>query len=167
MTKTTVSDGTPYARKEAYEYEGTKYEADLQDGDTVTIKDEGRIEDGTYGEQHKFVVETRNGDKRASFNPSSINILIDELGEDSKNWIGKKVKVLTKKTVIANKKRVVAYFVTDGWYLDDYGDLENDSRSHDQSIVSNGNNVPSVSQGLPEGGGRAEEAGFDTSNIPF
>ena len=127
MNKKAVGDGVGYARKEAYEYENKQYEADLQNGDTVTIKDEGIIETGDYGDQHKFIVETRNGDKRASFNQSTINILVEEFGKESKDWVGKKVKVLTKKTVIANKKVIVVYFVTDGWFLDEYGDLENGS----------------------------------------
>ena len=165
MIKKETGDGVPYARKEAYEYEGTKYEADIQDGDTVTIKDEGRIEDGTYGEQHKFAIETRNGDKRASFNQSTINILVDAFGSDSKDWVGKKVNVLTKKTVIANKKVTVVYFVTDGWYLDDYGDLENDSQ--DRSTSSQNAPQASTTKGLPETGGRAEEANINPDDIPF
>ena len=37
--------------------------------------------------------------------------------------LGKEVSILTKKTVIAGKKVVVAYFVVEGWSLDEYGDL--------------------------------------------
>lgn len=128
MIKKETGDGVAYARKEAYEYEGKQYEADLQNGDTVTILDEGIVETHpTYGDQHKFVVKTRNGDKRASFNQSSINVLVDAFGEDSEQWKGKEVKVLIKKTMIANERRIVAYFVTEGWYIDDFGDLVNDT----------------------------------------
>lgn len=124
MQKKDVSDGIGYANKEAYEYEGKKFEADIQNGDKVTILNEGEVETHPqYGEQHKFVIKTRNGDKKASFNQSSINILVDEFGDDSEAWKGKEVYVRTKKTMIANERRIVAYFVTEGWSLDDYGDL--------------------------------------------
>lgn len=53
----------------------------------------------------------------------SINALIDSFGSDSKEWVGKDVKVLINKTVIGGNKRVVAYFVTPEWSLDDFGDL--------------------------------------------
>ncbi len=130
MKKETSGDGVAYARKEAYEYEGKQYDADLQNGDTVTIMDAGIVETHPqYGEQHKFVVKTRNGDKRASFNQSSINVLVDAYGDDSEAWIGKPAKVLIKKTMIANERRIVAYFVTEGWYLDDFGDLVNDTKA--------------------------------------
>jgi hypothetical protein len=41
-----IGGGVPFARKVDYEYEGTKYEADLKDGDTVKILDGGAIEQG-------------------------------------------------------------------------------------------------------------------------
>lgn len=117
-------DGVGYARKESYEYEGKIYEADLQDGDKVTIKDAGVVETHPqYGEQSKFIVETRNGDKRTGFNQSTINVLIEAFSKDSEQWKGKEVTVLTRKAMIAGEKRVIAYFVVEGWYLDEYGDL--------------------------------------------
>lgn len=130
MQKKEVGDGVAYARKEDYEYEGTQYKADILNGDKVTILDAGVIEEHpTFGEQHKFIISTKNGNKRASFNQSSINILIDAYGDDSLEWINKEATVLTKKTVIANKKVIVAYFVAEGWSLDDYGDLVNGDES--------------------------------------
>lgn len=125
ITKAT-SDGVGYASKSDYEYEGKTYEADIKNGDKVTILNEGSIEPSQYGDQHYFKIQTRNGEKKTPFNQSSINVLVPVLGEDSESWIGKTVNVLTKKTVIAGKKVVVAYFVTDGWYLDDFGDLVRD-----------------------------------------
>jgi len=126
--KETSGDGVAYARKEDYEWEGQSYKADILDGDKVTIKDEGIIVDGQYGPQKKFLVSTRNGDKRMTLNQSSENILIGAYGKESKDWIGKEVIVLTRKAVIANKKVIVAYLVTEGWSLDDYGDLVNESQ---------------------------------------
>lgn len=113
----------PYARKEAYEYEGKQYEADIQNGDIVTIKNPGELVTGQYGEQHEFLIATRNGDKMANFNQSSINVLHDAFGADTAQWVGKQVNVLTKKGMFGGKKAIAAYFVSDGWYLDEFGDL--------------------------------------------
>lgn len=115
--------GGAFARKEAYEYEGTQYEADIQDGDTVKILNKGEVVTGEYGDQYVFSIETRNGAKNASFNQSSINVLVEELGEETEGWVGKEIKVLTKKGVYAGKKAIACYFVTEGWTLDDFGDL--------------------------------------------
>ena len=125
ITKAT-SDGIGYASKSDYEYEGKNYEADIQNGDEVTILNEGAIEPSQFGDQHYFKIQTRNGEKKAAVNQSSINVLVGAYGDESEQWVGKKAKILTKKTVIAGKKVVVAYFVTEGWYLDDFGDLVND-----------------------------------------
>lgn len=115
--------GLPYARKEAYEYDGKQYEADLQTGDSVRILDSGETEMGNFGEQTVFKIRTRNGDKKLSFNQNTINVLVSEFGEDTEMWINKDVKVILHKTIIAGKKAIVPYLVTDGWSLDEYGEL--------------------------------------------
>lgn len=112
-----------YARKEDYEYEGVKYKADITNGDKVIIKDGGTEVTGQFGDQTVFVIETRNGDKNYPINQGSINILVDAFGEDTTNWIGKEVKVLTKKGVFAGKKGIASYLVTDEYSLDDFGEL--------------------------------------------
>lgn len=112
-----------YARKEDYEYEGTKYKADIQNGDKVKIKDAGTEVTGQFGDQTVFVIETRNGDKNFPLNQSSINVLVEAFGGDTSNWVGKEVKVLTKKGVFAGKKGIAAYLVTDEYSLDDFGEL--------------------------------------------
>lgn len=140
--KETGTGGKPYARKEEYEYEGTTYAADIQAGDTVKILDEGTVETGDYGEQTVFTIETRNGEKRANFNQKSINALIDSFGSDSKEWVGKDVKVLINKTVIGGKKRVVAYFVTPDWSLDEFGDLVQDEGKAKDTEEINPDDIP-------------------------
>jgi len=118
------SDGIGFARKEAYEYNDVEYEADIQNGDEVEILDGGESEVGQYGEQTYFKIQTRNGIKKMPFNQASINVLIEEFDDETEAWIGKKVKVLTKKDKIAGKKVIIAYLVTAGWSLDEYGGLE-------------------------------------------
>lgn len=125
ITKAT-SDGIGYASKSDYEYEGKTYQADIQNGDVVTILNGGTIEPSQFGDQHYFKISTRNGEKKAAFNQSSINVLVAAYGDESEDWVNKKAKVITKKDVIAGKKVTIAYFVTEGWYLDEYGGLVKD-----------------------------------------
>lgn len=160
ILETKETGGVAYARKEAYVWEDKNYEADIKNGDIVTIKDAGRTEEGQYGPQKKFLIETRNGEKRATFNQSTINVLVTELGNDTENWVGKKVKVLTKKDVIGGKKVIVAYFVTEGWSLDDYGELEKDGGV--EGVEKSSNNT--------QGSVESAEEGFNNINpddIPF
>lgn len=112
-----------YARKEDYEYEGTKFKADIQDGDKVTILDEGTNVTGQFGDQVVFSIKTRNGEKNIPLNQSSINVLVEAFGSNTSAWVGKEVKVLTKKGVFAGKKGIASYLVTDEYSLDDFGEL--------------------------------------------
>ena len=123
VTIKATSDGIGYASKNAYEWEGKSYEADIQDGDKVKVLNEGTIEEGKFGPQHYFRIETRNGEKKAPFNQSSINVIAGVHGTETEQWVGKTIYVLTKKGVFAGTKGIAAYFVTEGWYLDEYGDL--------------------------------------------
>lgn len=126
MSKVIKASGA-YAKKAPYEFEGVKYDADITNGDTVTIKSEGMIvSGGKFGDQHVFSIETRNGDKNIALNQSTINVLVDELGDDSKEWVGREVQVIIKKDIVAGEKRDIAYLVTGDWKLDDYGDLVKD-----------------------------------------
>lgn len=132
-----VGGGVPFARKEAYEWEKVKFEADIKDGDLVTILNEGVIEPNKYGgESHMFHIKTRNGDKKVGFNQRTLNVLHDELGKDSKDWVNKDVNVILEKTTIAGKRCIVAYFVTGDWKLDDYGELSKLGQSTDKKAAS-------------------------------
>lgn len=137
-----VSDGVGFARKEAYDYDGKHYEADIKNEDTVTLLNGGVEEEGNYGTQYNFKISTRNGDKKVAFNQKSINVLVDEFGDDSANWVGKELKVLLNKTVIGGKKVAVAYFVTENCGLDEYGDLVVGHK--DEHKIDLSGDVPSV-----------------------
>ena len=115
--------GVGFVNKEDYEYEGKKYEADLKEGDTVTILDGGNKEEGKFGEQMNFVIQTRNGEKKLSFNQSTINVLIKELGEESLEWVGKEVRVILQRKVIAGKKVIIPYLVVGDWAIDSWNEL--------------------------------------------
>lgn len=120
VTKAT-SDGIGYASKSDYEYEGKNYDADIKNGDTVTILNSGVIEPSQFGDQHYFKIMTRNGEKKTPFNQTTINVLVAELGDESEQWIDKKVNIITKKDTIAGKKVTIAYFISGDWVLDEYG----------------------------------------------
>lgn len=124
-----VSSGVPFVRKTSYEWEGKGYEADIKKGDTVKILNEGIITPGQYGDQYVFKIQTRNGEKAIALNQTTLNILHDELGDDSKKWIGQDVHVIIKKDVVAGRKVEIAYLVTEGWSLDEYGDLQKEGVS--------------------------------------
>ncbi|MBI5573506.1 MAG: hypothetical protein HY919_03000 [Elusimicrobia bacterium] len=118
-----TSGGVGFVRKESYEYEGVKYEADIKNGDIIKILDGGNPETGKWGEQTCYRIKTRNGEKKIAFNPKTINVLIEAFGDETDNWVGKEVRVLLHKTLIAGEKAIVPYFVIDGWKLDEYGEL--------------------------------------------
>jgi len=148
--------GVGFARKENYEYDGTKYEADIKAGDIVTILDSGTMETGTYGDQYNFKIKTRNGEKKIGFNQSTINVLVQEFGEDSENWVNKNVKVLFRKAIIAGKKCIVTYLVTSSWFLDEYGELVKNIE------------VDSAMQSFEmQGAPTPEKQGVTLSDIPF
>lgn len=131
-----VGGGVAYARKAPYEYDNVKYEADLKNGDIVTILDSGIIETGNYKgkavDSWYFKTKTRNGEKKAKFNQKSRNVMIDEFGENSDDWVGKDVRIIIHKTMIAGEKQEVVYFVTEGWKLDEYGELYKDEDSQEK-----------------------------------
>lgn len=118
-----VKVGGAFARKAPYEYEGSKYDADIKQGDVVKIMNAGAVVTGQYGDQHVFSIQTRNGEKNITFNQKTINVLVDEFGKDSVKWVGQEVTVLIHKTLIAGKKCTVAYLVTPAYSLDEYGEL--------------------------------------------
>src|SRR3990167_3397080 len=78
---------------------------DIKDGDLVTVLDEGQNVTGDYGDRMVFKIETKNGPKNLSFNQKSMNNLIDSLGDDTVNWIGKKVKITMVRAMVSGKFR--------------------------------------------------------------
>ena len=98
-----VSMGVAFASKKSYEYEGKKFEADIKDGDIVTILTAGETTTGSaqYGskEQIVFKIRTRNGDKALPFNQTSLNNLIEAFGGETENWVNKEAKIWVDKVM--------------------------------------------------------------------
>ena len=88
---------------------------------------------GQFGEQKNFKIKTRNGEKKLAINQASQNVLIEELGDETENWVGKDVKVILKKDVIAGKKVIIPYLVVEGWGLDEYGELVKEGKATEVS----------------------------------
>ena len=93
---------------------------DIKDGDTATIANEGKQEEGQFGTQNLFLIKLPNEEEgQVSFNQTSLNNLIDAYGDDSKNWIGKEVKVFMIKMSVSGKIRSVYFFLHPASVLDD------------------------------------------------
>lgn len=106
---------------------------DIKSGDAVTIKNEGMWVTGQFGDQFTIKIETPKGDeKNVNFNQTTINILHDEFGDDTANWIGKEVIIRVKKDVVANKKVDIYYFVTENWNFDEYRELVNTNEKDEE-----------------------------------
>lgn len=140
----TGGGGVGFARKAAYEYEGTKYEADLKNGDIIKILDGGTVESNQNfpGESKNFKIKTRNGERKTGFNQKTINVLATEFGEETEEWINKDVNVIIWKTIIAGNKRDVAFFVTEGWKLDEYGELVKDGQTATKKKYEDVDEIP-------------------------
>lgn len=83
---------------------------DYKDGDLITIANEGKKVEGTYGMQDVFLVKLTNGEeKNMTFNQTTLNNMIDAFGEDSLNWIGKQVKVWLILQSVSGKMLKVTY----------------------------------------------------------
>ena len=83
---------------------------DINNNDIITIANEGKKVEGTFGEQNVFLVKLKTGDeKNISLNQTSLNGLIDAFGDDSTLWIGKSVKAWIIKQNVAGKFLDVLY----------------------------------------------------------
>lgn len=84
---------------------------DIKDGDIVTIGSEGKKTEGEYGMQDVFLLKTATKEGNMTFNQTTINCLIDAFGDDSKNWVGKKVKTVAVLSNMKGKMVKVYYFM--------------------------------------------------------
>lgn len=85
---------------------------DIKNGDILTILDEGKKVDGEFGSQNVFTVKTSSGKEgNVTFNQTSINNLIDGYGKESKEWIGKEIKIEVIKQNVQGKLTNVYYFL--------------------------------------------------------
>ncbi len=112
--------------KETIGGEFAKKGEDISNGDVVKIKDDGRSIEGQYGPQTVFSIETKNGDKIATFNQTSLNAIIAEFGGLTEKWIGKSLTVIAIKQSVGGKFLDVYYFVPEGYEMGERGFVKNE-----------------------------------------
>ena len=97
-----------------------KKKEDINDGDLITILDEGKVIEGVFGEQRIFKIKTKAGDEKLlSFNQTSINHLIDTYEDETKDWVGKEAKIWIVKQNVAGKFKDVVYLTGPKGMLED------------------------------------------------
>ena len=92
-----------------------KVKEDIDNGDIVTILNEGKVVPGEFGDRNVFEIKTKNGNKSSSFNQTTMNYLIDAFGDETKEWVAKEIKVWIVKSNVAGKMRDVVYFTEPSW----------------------------------------------------
>ena len=136
---------------------------DFKADDIIEIANEGVESEGKFGMQDIFLVKLADGKEgNIPFNNTSINCMIDAFGEDSKNWIGKKVKVWIMLTNIQGKMRKVAYFThPDAVLNDESGVFELPGKGPKEK-----EDIPIIEENKPAGGTTGGEE-IDAKDIPF
>jgi hypothetical protein len=105
---------------------------DFKDGDLLEIASEGNTIEGKFGSQDVFLMKTKDGKEgNVSFNGTSTNNMIDAFGEESKNWIGKKVKVWAIRSNVQGKMVNVYYYSHPDAVLNDEGVFELEGSNSD------------------------------------
>lgn len=97
-----------------------KKKKDYNDGDLLTILDEGKEIEGRFGMQTVFKVKLTGGEFAMPINATSLENLADEYGEDTREWIGKEARVWLVKQNVAGKIVDVAYLTHKDKTLEDY-----------------------------------------------
>ena len=92
---------------------------DFKENDLLEIANEGKEVPGEFGTQNVFLVKAGEKEGNVGFNQTTINNLIDAYGEDSINWIGKKVKVWGIISNVQGKMKKVYYFLHPDTVLDE------------------------------------------------
>lgn len=83
---------------------------DFRVGDLLTILDEGKEIEGEWGKRSVFKIRTPKGEeKNLTFNKISCNRLIDVYGEDTAQWVGKRVKVWIERQIVGGSPKRVVY----------------------------------------------------------
>ena len=110
-----------YKKRESIGGKFAKKGVDIKDGQTIMINSGGKQVEGQFGTQNIFEIKTNAGEFVISVNQTSINSMVDEWGEESENWIGKKVKVHVIKQAVAGKFISVYYVAPEGYEMGENG----------------------------------------------
>lgn len=115
---------------------------DYKDGDTLTVLNEGIETESAFDPekmQHVFLVKMPDGsEKSLAFNQTSINNMIDAFGPDSKNWVGKPIKVWLILQSVSGKMLKVTYL------SHPLAEIDGDGNFTIPETTSDGAAVPSI-----------------------
>lgn len=124
-------------KKTSVEGQYAKKGEDVKDGDIIQILDAGNVVEGQYGTQKVFKVKTRNGERLLNLNQKTINNLVDTFHtNDTKEWVGKEVKVWLLKVMVGGKLQTVVYLAGKDWYMDDNGYFHPSVENKDDDEIS-------------------------------
>ena len=143
---------------------------DFKEDDIIEIASEGKQVEGQYGTQDIFLVKLSDGKEgNVSFNSTSVNNLIDAFGEDSKNWIGKKVKVWAILSNVQGKMIKVYYFSHPDAELSKEGLFELSGKKDNKDIPTVEDDPRKTSPGVATGPSPEPEPEpeIDPGDIPF
>lgn len=86
-------------------------------GDIITLIDEGRQKemkgfDGQMKKVWEFTVQLANGETKIyTMNTSTQKVLVNQFGNDTKNWIGKPLEVSIEKKPIDGQIKYILYLI--------------------------------------------------------
>jgi len=124
--------------------------ADIEHEDIITILDEGKTVDGTYGPQEVFLIQIANGEERnININQTSINKLVDAFGEDSVGWVGQKVKAWILQENVSGTFRQVLYLTHPDKDLADDDEPVQVAPKDDGAPMPTEENAPTVDSNMP------------------
>lgn len=84
---------------------------DFNDGDEITVLDEGEEKEGQWGKKLNIGVKLPNGDEKiASVSNTSKKFMFELYGDDTADWIGKKVPLFKIKQMVGNSLKTVIYW---------------------------------------------------------
>lgn len=103
--------------------EWAKVGTDIRDQDILTILDAGVMNPSSFGdgEQPVFRIQTTNGERILSLNKGSSNNLINAFGDESTNWVNKRVKAWVVRMMVAGSMKNVVFLAHPDWTMDDNG----------------------------------------------
>ena len=98
--------------------------SELENGTKLEIVGETKSVSGKFGDQDVCKVKTNGAadPKNARVNRTSLNALVDAFGEESIEWIGKKVTAQVEKAIVGGKRVHILYLVPEGYALIDGDD---------------------------------------------
>jgi len=87
---------------------------DIKDGDIISFLNEGEVVHGDYQgkptTQNIFVIKCVDGqEKNLGVNQTSINNVVDSYGKESKEWVGKPLRVWLNRENVSGTFRLVVY----------------------------------------------------------